>query len=67
MYPRMALWIASLAMTAEARAHPSIQHLGIVRRLRRRLDGDGLDGAAIGLGAAVRRTLGDDDEIYENS
>src|SRR5436309_287550 len=35
----------------------------VVGRLRRRLDRDRLDGAAVGLGAAMRRALRDDDEI----
>ena len=43
------------------------EQLGVVRGLRRRLDCDRLERSPIRLGAAVRRTLGDDDEIYENS
>src|SRR5882757_11423599 len=41
----------------------SIQQLHIFRRLRRRFDRDRLECAAIGLGAALRRALGNDDEI----
>src|SRR6266511_370689 len=41
----------------------SVQHLRIVRRLRRRLDRDRLDGAAVGLGAAMRGALRDHDEV----
>src|SRR5215510_9932045 len=41
----------------------SIQQLHIIGRLRRGLDRDCLDGAAVGLGAAMRRALGDDDEV----
>src|ERR1700752_2220229 len=56
----MDFFVASLlAMTAL----PSVQQLHIIRRLRRRLDRDRLDGTATGLGAGMRRALGDDDEI----
>ncbi len=46
-----------------AKGAPSIQQLRIIRRLRRRLDRDRLDGAAVGLGAAMWRALRNDDEI----
>src|SRR3954468_19903878 len=43
----------------------SRQHLGVVRRLRRRLEGDGLDRGAAGirLGAAMRGALRNHHEI----
>src|SRR5665647_1957138 len=45
------------------RGPPSVQHLDIIRRLRRRLDGDGFQRTSIGLGAAMRGAVGDDDEV----
>src|ERR1700755_2784889 len=44
-------------------APPSVQQLGVIRRLRRRLDRDRFDGLAVGLGAAMRRALRNDDQI----
>jgi len=41
----------------------SVQHLGIIRRLRRGLDRDRLERPAVGLGAAMRGALGNHDEI----
>src|SRR5882757_3882099 len=42
----------------------SIEQLHVVRRLRRRLDRDRLDGgAAVRLGAAMRGAFRDDDEV----
>jgi hypothetical protein len=41
----------------------SVQQLGVVRGLRRCLDGDGLERPAVRFGAAVRRTLWDNDKI----
>src|ERR1700724_4735815 len=55
-------FVASLlAMTKAGRA--SVQQLGVVRRLRRRLDRNRLEWPAIRLGAAVRGPFGDDDQI----
>src|SRR3982074_3329927 len=49
-------------MTTE-NGSPSVQKLDVVRRLRRGLYRDRLDGAAIGLGAAMRRALRNDDKV----
>src|SRR6266404_4933285 len=61
MQARFITAIGPIAMTASRRA--SLKQLGVVRGLRRRLDCDRLAQSPIRLGAAVRRTLGDDDEI----
>src|SRR6185437_4659596 len=55
---RATRWL--LAMTVEK---PSVQHLRIIRRLRRGLDRDRLDVAAVRLGAAMRGALRDYDQV----
>src|SRR6267154_2559034 len=45
------------------KAPPSIQQLGVVRRLRRRLDRDRPERPPIRLGAAMCGALRDDDEV----
>jgi hypothetical protein len=53
---------ASLAITVQEpparQLDISVQHLRIVRRLRRRLDRDRLDGAAAGLGYLIQQAEG---------